>query len=92
MSDVSNRNGAGESSGEELVVVRVEDAINATLAGRTGASYQSPPQPREQAMTLVWLLLAGASEPLNGDARWVAPIAGGRRTVTLTAAPWTAAG
>ena len=38
-------------------------------------------------MTLVWLLLGCASEPLNGDARWVAPIAGGRRTVTLTAAP-----
>ena len=91
MSNVSNRNGAGESFGEELAVVRVEDAINATLAGRTGASYQSPPQPREQAITLVWLLLGCASQPPGGDARWVAPIAGGRRTVTLTVAPWTAA-
>ena len=91
MSNVSNRNGAGESSGEELAVVRVEDAINATLAGRTGASYQSPPQPREQAITLVWLLLGCASAPRGGNGRWAAPIAGGRRTVTLIVAPWTAA-
>jgi hypothetical protein len=81
MSNVSNRNGAGESSAEELAVVRVEDAINATLAGRTGASYQSPPQPREQPITLVWLLLGCASQPPGGDGRWVAPIAGDRKSV-----------
>jgi hypothetical protein len=75
------------ATAEPLVVVRVEDAIDPTLAGRAGASYQSPPQPCEQALALVRLLLGCASAPLNGDARWVAPIVGGQRTVTLRPAP-----
>ena len=71
----------------ELVVVHVRDAINPTLAGRGDASYQSPPQPREDALNLVRLLL-GRSEPPNpGQPRWTCPIAGGQRTVTLTPAP-----
>jgi hypothetical protein len=68
---------------ERLVVVRVEDAIEPRLTARTGSTYQSPPQPREQAMTLVRLLLGCAGEPAEGTARWVAPIAGGRRTITV---------
>ena len=64
------------------MVVRVTESVAPTLTGREGCTYQSPPQPREQAMTLVRLLL-GCAEPANGDGRWVAPIAGGRRVVTL---------
>ena len=45
------------------MVVRVEDAIEPKLTARTGASYESPPQPREQAMMLVRLLLGCDSEP-----------------------------
>jgi hypothetical protein len=68
---------------EALVMVRVEDAIDPRLTARVGAVYESPPQPREQAMTLVRLLI-GRTEPSNGSDRWAAPIAGGRRVVTLT--------
>jgi hypothetical protein len=68
---------------EEPLVVRVEDQINPTLAGRTGASYESPPQPREQALTLASLLLGHPVPRLDGAGRWSCPVAGGRRTVTL---------
>ncbi len=70
-----------------LVVVRVEDAIEPKLAARAGASYESPPQPREQAMVLVALLLGHKGEALNGGGRWMVPIAGGRRVVTLSEEP-----
>jgi hypothetical protein len=68
---------------EQLLVVRVEDQINPTLAGRAGASYDSPPQPPEQARTLVQLLLGWSPEPLDGQTRWRCAVAGGTRTVTL---------
>ncbi|MEA2207800.1 MAG: hypothetical protein QOF54_277, partial [Solirubrobacteraceae bacterium] len=42
------------AAAEPLVVVRVEDAINAILAGHEGANYPSPPQPSDQALVLVW--------------------------------------
>jgi hypothetical protein len=58
----AHANGNGQAIEEPLVVVRVENAIDPALAGRGGASYQSPPQPREQAMALVWLLLGRADE------------------------------
>jgi hypothetical protein len=74
-----NGNGCVAGSPERLVVVRVEDAINPTLTARQGAAYESPPQPREQAMTLVRLLLGCFGEPRGGQQRWTAPIAGGRR-------------
>jgi hypothetical protein len=67
----------------QLLVVRVEDQINPTLAGRAGASYDSPPQPPEQARTLVRLLLGWATEPLDGQTHWRCAVAGGTRTVTL---------
>jgi hypothetical protein len=70
----------------ELVVVHVSDAINPTLAGRGGASYQSPPQPREEALMLVRLLLGSPNAPLDGKTQWRCPVAGGTRTVTLAAA------
>ena len=68
---------------EQLLVVRVEDQINPTLAGRAGASYDSPPQPPEQALTLVRLLLGWSTEPLDGQTRWRCAVAGGTRTVAL---------
>ena len=71
------------ANGDRLLVVRVEDQINPTLAGRPGARYDSPPQPREQAHTLVRLLLGWPSEPLDGQTRWRCAVAGGTRTVTL---------
>jgi hypothetical protein len=73
----------GDLDPDRLVVVRVTESVTPALTGREGGSYVSPPQSREQAMTLVRLLLGCATEPANGDGRWVAPIAGGRRTVTL---------
>jgi hypothetical protein len=57
------------TEGEQLLVVRVEDQINPALAGWAGASYDSPPQPPEQARTLVRLLLGWATEPLVGQTR-----------------------
>ena len=71
----------------ELVVVHVRDAINPTLAGRGDASYLSPPQPREDALNLVRLLLGRSAAPNADQPRWTCPIAGGQRTVTLAPAP-----
>ncbi len=85
MSHETNGNGRVGDIRDRLVVVRVEDVIEPKLTARTGASYESPPQPREQAMTLVRLLLGCAtSDPDREDGRWTAPIAGGRRVVTLS--------
>jgi hypothetical protein len=77
-------NGRAPDSVETPVVVRVEEVIDLTLTGRQGLAYESPPQRREQAMALVALLLGCAGEPSNGAERWVAPVAGGRRVITLT--------
>jgi hypothetical protein len=77
---------AADPNAERLVIVRVEDQINPTLAGRTGARYESPPQPAEQACALVHLLLGCPAGPLDGQTRWRCPIAGGLRTVTLDTA------
>ena len=87
MTSTSNGNGSGVAPVAELVVVHVRDAINPTLAGREDASYQSPPQAREDALKLVGLLLGCNEAPNAGKPRWTRPIAGGQRTVTLTPAP-----
>lgn len=76
-----------ELGAERLVVVGVTESVAPALTGHEGVTYQSPPQSREQAMALVRLLLGCAGEPANGSACWVAPIAGGRRTITLTEGP-----
>jgi hypothetical protein len=78
-----NANGRGDGSGDRLVVVGVEDAIKPQLTGHAGATYQSPPQAYEQAMALVRVLL-GRTEDGEGKRQWTAPIARGRRVVTLT--------
>ena len=87
MTSTSNGNGSGAAPVAELVVVHVTDAINPTLAGRDDASYQSPPQAREDALNLVRLLLGCNEAPNASEPRWTCPIAGGQRTVTLTPAP-----
>jgi len=38
-------------------------------------------------MTLVGLLLGRAAEPPDATGRWVAPIAGGRRVISLSEQP-----
>ena len=83
MSEASAVTNHDDGVGASLVIVRVEDAIDATLIGRTGVSYESPPQTREQAMALVGVLLGSQSYETNGEPRWVTAIAGGRRTVTV---------
>jgi hypothetical protein len=87
MSTDPKGNGHVEQVSQRLVVVRVEDAIEPKLTARSGASYESPPQPREQAMTLVRLLLGCAADPDGAALRWTAPIAGGRRVITLVEEP-----
>jgi hypothetical protein len=77
---MSSSNG-GERRVDELVVVRGEDEINQALTGHGGQSYESPPQTREQALTLLQVLLGYTGEKLNGCERWSCPVAGGRRTV-----------
>ncbi len=77
----------GGPSGHELVVVEIKDAVNPILAGRGDASYQSPPQPRDEALMLVALLLGRGVQPPADEARWTCPIAGGQRTVALRPAP-----
>ena len=86
MTSTVNSNGSGVAPVAELVVVHVRDAVNLTLAGRGDASYQSPPHSREDALNLVRLLLGCNEVPHASEPRWTCPIAGGRRTVTLTPA------
>ena len=85
MSD-SHGDGKHGELGQELVVLYVQDEINQALTGHDGCRYESPPQPREQALTLARVLLGYTGEELNGAERWSCPIAGGRRTVTVVQA------
>ena len=75
----------GELRSGELVVVTVTESVLPALTGREGCSYISPPQPLEQAMTLVRLLLG--RDPAGDECRWTMPIAGGRRLVTVSEEP-----
>lgn len=77
----------GEAGSVGLAVVAVTETVVSALTGREGCRYTSPPQPREQAMTLVRLLVGGADVAANGAGRWSVPIAGGRRVVTLIEEP-----
>jgi hypothetical protein len=69
-----------------LVVVRVRDHINPALAGHDGCQYTSPPQPAEQARSLVALLLGCTTDALDAQGSWTQPIAGGQRTVSVNPA------
>jgi hypothetical protein len=75
--------GRSDRLASELVIVSVRDEVNQTLTGHEGCRYESPPQPREQALTLARVLLGYTSEELDGAERWSCPIAGGRRTIAL---------
>ena len=70
-----------------LFVVSVRDTVNPVLAGHNGGRYISPPQPRDQALALVALLLGRpAGDVAETPRSWTASLAGGRRTITLTPA------
>jgi hypothetical protein len=79
----SHGDGRHGELGQELVVLYVQDEINPVLTGHGGSQYESPPQPRQQALTLARVLLGYTGGELNGDETWSCPIAGGRRTVAL---------
>jgi hypothetical protein len=68
-----------------LVVVNVREVVNPILAGHEGRAYTSPPQPREQALALVAVLLRSPTPPgeRNNGGGWSRPIVGGRLQITL---------
>jgi hypothetical protein len=68
-----------------VFTVEVEDRFSPGLTGRHDRAYVSPPQPRDQALTLAALLL-DAGPDLDGEGPWRKAIAGGRRTVRLVVA------
>jgi len=72
---------------DEPVVVRVRETITSVLVGHDGLEYQSPPQPRAEALALVRLLLGRGGDPQDGEVSWRCPIAGGQRTITIEPLP-----
>ncbi len=66
--------------------VEVQDRFSPGLTGRGDRDYASPPQSRDDALTLAALLLDAGREP-EGDGPWHRALAGGRRTVRLVPAP-----
>lgn len=69
---------------DALYVVEVDDQCVDQLAGHTGCSYASPPQPATQALALVRALLGCPVAQLSvDDSPWRRAIAGGCRTVRL---------
>ena len=62
------------------------DDVQAELAGHDGASYQSPPQPREHALALARALTGLAQLP-DEYGPWRRPRPGGTRTVRIEPVP-----
>lgn len=58
MMSQSHGDGRHDELGQELVVLYVQDEINKALTGHGGSLYESPPQPRQEALTLARVLLA----------------------------------
>ena len=86
---MTNRDSETPSSprASALFVVSVRDAVNPALAGYHGGHYTSPPQPRDQALALVTLLLGRPpADVTDAERTWTASLAGGRRTITLAPA------
>jgi hypothetical protein len=75
----------GEQGAGGAVIITVIETVVPALAGRDGCRYVSPPQPREQALALVRLL--GGGPPGHREGRWITPVAGGRRVITLSEEP-----
>lgn len=67
--------------------VNVNDDVLPSLVGHEGDRYASVPQPREQALALVRLLLE-VPELANNEGPWRRARPGGRRTVWLDEIPW----
>jgi hypothetical protein len=72
---------------ESLYIVRVQDRVDARIAGHEGCAYASPRMTRDGALALVGLLLGADPPPVNGGGAWTRAVPGGRRTVTLALAP-----
>ena len=72
----------------QLFIVEVHDRCEPRLVDHPGCRYSSPPQPAEQALALVRLLLACPDPPARArqDVRGSAPSPAGKRTVRLHAA------
>jgi hypothetical protein len=75
--------GAVTGTTDELVVVHVKDAVSSILTGRGDVTYQSPPLPPAEAMTLVRLLLGRDGTPREEEVSWRCPIAGGQQTIMI---------
>lgn len=71
-----------------LYVVRVVESVDERIAGHRSCAYASPAQSRNDAHTLVQLLLGGAAPAPDANEEWTCTVAapGGRRTVTLVPA------
>ena len=71
----------------QLFIVEVHDRCEPRLVGHPGCRYSSPPQPTEQALALVRVLLACPAHQLEpGKSSWQCAVAGGKRTIRLHAA------
>ena len=69
---------------EPLFLVQARDDVDPRLAGHAGTTYTSPPQPRSAALALVTLLLGAPLDASDDQRAWTVPVAGGRRSVTIT--------
>jgi hypothetical protein len=72
---------------ESLYVVRVQDHIDARIAGHDGWAYVSPPASRDSALALIGLLLGSDPPNVNGAAVWTRAVPGGRRAITIAPTP-----
>jgi hypothetical protein len=71
-------------SDQQLYIVEVDDRCQPQLAGHSGCSYASPPQPAGQALALVRALLGCPQPELQiRDGSWRLAIAGGTRTIRV---------